>query len=49
MPIFDKEKIQKLMKPQKINELTKKENKIVQEIPEIQRKIEDTKSDIVWQ
>ena len=49
LPVFDKEKIQKLMKPQKIKQLTEKESKIVQEVPELQRKIEETKSEVVWQ
>ncbi len=49
LPVFDKEKIQKLMKPQKIKPLTEKESKIVQEVPELQRKIEETKSEVVWQ
>ena len=49
MPVFDKEKIEKLMKPQKINELKGKEHEIVREMPKLQKEIEDTKSDIVWQ
>jgi peptidoglycan hydrolase CwlO-like protein len=49
MPVFDKEKIEKLMKPQKINELKGKEHEIVHEMPKLQKEIEDTKSDIVWQ
>lgn len=48
-PIFDNEKIQKLIKPQQIKPLTEKENELVQTVPELQRKIEETKSDIVWQ
>jgi hypothetical protein len=49
LPVFDKEKIQKLMKPQKIKPLTEKESKIVQAVPELQKKIEETKSEVVWQ
>ena len=49
MPVFDKEKIEKLIKPQKINELKEKEHEIVHEMPKLQKEIEDTKSDIVWQ
>lgn len=49
LPIFDNEKIQKLIKPQQIKPLTEKENELVQTVPELQRKIEETKSDIVWQ
>ena len=49
MPVFDKEKIEKLMKPKKINELKEKEHEIVHEMPKLQKEIEDTKSDIVWQ
>ncbi len=49
LPVFDKEKIQKLMKPQEIKTLKEKENKLVQEVPELQRKIEETRSDVVWQ
>jgi FtsZ-binding cell division protein ZapB len=49
LPVFDKEKIQKLIKPQEIKTLKEKENKLVQEVPELQRKIEETRSDVVWQ
>ena len=49
LPVFDKEKIQKLMKPQEIKPLKGKENKLVQEVSELQREIEETRSDVVWQ
>ena len=49
LPVFDNEKIQKLLKPQKIKSLTENESKLVQQVPELQKKIEETRSDVVWQ
>ena len=49
LPIFDKSQIDKLMKPQTIKTLKEHEKKVVKEIPALQKKIEETRDDIVWQ
>ena len=37
------------MKPQQIKPLSERQDQLVQQIPELQKKIEETRSDVVWQ
>ena len=49
LPIFDKSKIDELMKPQTITTLKEHEKQVVKELPDLQKKIQETRDDIVWQ
>lgn len=47
--VIDSEKIQKLLQPQSIQELTPLETGITTQIPLLQKQIESTMSEVVWQ
>jgi hypothetical protein len=49
LPVFNKDKIDSLMKSQSIKQLKGYEKKVVKETSELQKKIENTKDDVVWQ
>ena len=49
LPVFDKSKIERLIKPQTIKTLKEHEKKVVKEIPALQKKIEETRDDVVRQ
>jgi hypothetical protein len=49
MPLFDVEKIKSLQKKQEIKNLKKEEREVVVNTSKIQKLIEGTKDDIVWQ
>ena len=49
LPIFDKSKIDELMKPQEITTLKEHKEQVVKELPDLQKKIEETRDDVVWQ
>jgi phage shock protein A len=37
------------MKPQEISTLKEQEEQVVKELPDLQKKIEETRDDVVWQ